>query len=118
MLAGSKLINADGTFNNCDHPAKAGSTVYLFLNGTGVNTPGATGEISPTPIPLSAPLTPAGLGLTWGQATSIPFTPLGVWRVPITTPANVTQLTQLGPFTIKSNGSQVRETNVVFWVAP
>lgn len=109
------VLNADGTFNSCSNPAKAGTTVFLFLNGTGVNNSASTGEIPSTPVALSP--TPGNVGLTLGQGTSIPGTPLGVWKLPLAVPANLSpDLNKLGYYTFKLNGVNFRQADVFFWV--
>lgn len=46
-------INADGTLNSCEHPAKQGEVISLFLNGMGIiGVPGVNAPWTPESIPV------------------------------------------------------------------
>jgi len=52
-------LNQDGTLNAADNPAPAGSVVQFYATGQGMlDSPVATGLLSPAQSPFPAPLTP------------------------------------------------------------
>src|SRR5581483_3140113 len=106
-------LNADGTINDCTHPAPAGSAVTVFLNGFGQVTPAlATAALSPSP---ATALTPS---LDPGQFT-------GTATIAITTvPGLITGLAQIqlspgAPSALLNGasfgGAPLRERLIVIW---
>jgi len=72
-------LNADGTRNSCTNPAKAGSTVNVFLNGAGpaylASVPGVTGSITrtnPDPLGLAVEVVGGFRSLEAGPLTAWP----------------------------------------------
>ena len=113
-------LNADGTLNDCDHPAPGGTTVTLFLDGLGPVTPAlATGTIAGPP---PAALTPAV------AATDSNISPLP--SATLTLPGAITGASQLqlqlplgvprGPYFVnpKLEGTPLRERLVLIWTRP
>jgi uncharacterized protein (TIGR03437 family) len=77
-------LNADGTVNDCTNPATVGSTVTIFLNGTGPVIPALkTGAIAKSPaVDLAPSLAPGPFtGTTVIATTSVPGSITGVAQV-------------------------------------
>jgi uncharacterized protein (TIGR03437 family) len=49
------IVNADGTLNSSDHPAKGGSTIALYLSGLGETSPLSVDGLISTPPLLPVP---------------------------------------------------------------
>jgi uncharacterized protein (TIGR03437 family) len=115
------VLNEDSTQNSCANPAKAGSLVRVFLNGTGINNPGSTGVIPQTQVPLTPVVADMNHQVV-ERTISVPGAPLGVWEADIRLarsypgPFLNTQL----PYTMLQltvGDVAVREKGVAVWVA-
>ncbi len=80
-------LNQDGTRNGCGNPAKAGSTITVFLDGIGItSTAQTTGSIVVTPSALGATLTFETYSLTANSIETVPGAISGVYAVQIQIP--------------------------------
>ena len=111
------MRNEDGSQNTCEHPARAGSIVTLFLNGLGVtDPPGVTGAINAaSSVGVNRPvfsLLEKSAG-TLVAAEPDPGSISGVWRLKI-------QLGDLGFSTALTpiiDGQMLRVARVAVWVS-
>ena len=111
------MRNEDGSQNTCEHPARAGSIVTLFLNGLGVtDPPGVTGAINAaSSVGVNRPvfsLLEQSAG-TLVAAEPDPGSISGVWRLKI-------QLGDLGFSTALTplvDGQMLRVPRVAVWVS-
>jgi uncharacterized protein (TIGR03437 family) len=110
--AAANVLNEDGSTNTCANPAKAGSTVKFFLNGTGINSPGSTGQNPANPIPLLPAVTERA-GYQVVRAISAPGSPLGVWEVDVKIPPSAQQYILIS---LSVGGTPANEQNVPVWV--
>lgn len=114
-------LNADGTLNDCTHPAPAGSVVTLFLDGLGQVTPALTTGAASQPPAVT--LTP-GVNFADPSLSPIPTTTT-------TVPGSLTALTavhfrvppvqdSLTPLAITPTllGQTLRERLVLIWARP
>jgi uncharacterized protein (TIGR03437 family) len=85
---------ADGSINGPNHPAKAGSSVFLYLTGAGqTNPPGTDGQLGAVPLPLlNFPVTATigGQSVTPSYAGGAPGVVAGVTQVNLTIPSGLT----------------------------
>ena len=120
-------LNSDGTVNSQTHPAAAGSSFTVFVDGLGVTTPTpVTGLVSTAPpVPLSTPLTgvpscSAGTCLpapVFVSATSTTGSISGVTQVVLQAPANSRPSVEFQTmFSLQAGSSGVRDVNLVLWV--
>jgi uncharacterized protein (TIGR03437 family) len=113
-------LNADGTVNDCTHPAVAGSVVTVFVNGLGPVTPAlSTGAITQAPLAELIPgvdtLDPR-LAPIMTTTTSVPGSISGLAQVQFQLPPALTA----GPYTVTPSvsGVTLRERLFVVWVRP
>jgi uncharacterized protein (TIGR03437 family) len=108
-------LNADGTLNDCDNPATAGSMVTVFLNGFGPATPSlATGVIAPSPAIDVTPSLDPGFpfpGTTTIATQSLPGSITGVAQVQLQSGGQSTLLN--GPTLA---GTPLRERVIRIWI--
>ena len=109
------VLNADGTPNSCANPATAGLTVSVFLNGTGINVPGATGANPSGPVALQPAVVDLAGNLVL-RAVSVPWAPLGSWEVDVLLLSPIYGGYQNLRLTV--GGAAVRETTVAVWESP
>ena len=109
------VLNADGTPNSCANPATAGLTVSVFLNGTGINVPGATGANPSGPVALQPAVVDLAGNLVL-RAVSVPWAPLGSWEVDVLLLSPIYGGYQNLRLTV--GGAAVRETTVAVWDSP
>ena len=108
------VLNEDLTSNSCENPAKPGSQVFLFLNGTGVNHPGSTGANPGSGVPLEPTLTEVH-GHAIAAAVSIVSAPLGIWEVATRVVADARGFNLLG-FSV--NGVRLPKAgDIAVWVS-
>ena len=89
------VVNQDGTINSPDHPARAGSTVYIYATGLGPVSPlPADGSIAPLPAPTSTSPVEAvfirGLAELHGEVSHAGLAPLevaGLFQIDVKIPA-------------------------------
>jgi uncharacterized protein (TIGR03437 family) len=81
-------LNEDGTLNGVGNPARAGSSITLYLTGAGLTTPAQTdGSIGAAPLP-TAPVTVTIGGQTiGGTATQVAGSVAGVMTVTVQIPS-------------------------------
>jgi uncharacterized protein (TIGR03437 family) len=84
---------ADNSVNDANHPAKAGSSVLLYLTGAGqTNPPGTDGHVAAVPLPqLNFPVTATigGKSVTPSYAGAAPGIVEGVTQVNLQIPAGL-----------------------------
>ena len=95
--ADANALNQDGTQNDVNHPAPAGSTITLFATGMGVTVP----LVAPGAIALSATVSPViPTYSSWERSgpnssaaplavSSMPGFILAVFQIPVQAPANI-----------------------------
>ena len=118
------ILNGDSTLNTQANPARAGSTVQIYMTGEGLTTPSqATGTVTPVNTSGVGPLTPApnlpvsvmignqpaGIAFV-GEA---PYFVAGVLQVNATIPPTVSS--GANPITVQI-GKLVSQSNVTVWV--
>jgi uncharacterized protein (TIGR03437 family) len=106
-------LNADGTLNGCTNPATAGSTVTVFLNGFGVQTPAlATGATEKTSITLNPGVVPGNFsGSTVAATTTVSGSTSGIAQVNL---AGVSQNVALEDATLAA--VPLRERLILIWI--
>jgi uncharacterized protein (TIGR03437 family) len=114
-------INADGTLNSCANPAVAGSTVTVFVNGLGVESPAlTTGAIEPAP-PVA--LTPglsflnSNLASVAVTTSTVPGAISGIAQVQFQVPPSGGALIPY-QFSPQLQASGLRERVVMIWEKP
>lgn len=109
------VLNEDFSPNTCQNPAKAGAKVHLFLNGTGINHPGNSGDNPGAGVPLEAKVAETG-GNQVESVESVPWAPLGVWDITVRVKADPQGFNLLN-FTV--NGERLRKPGgIAVWVRP
>ncbi len=102
-------LNSDGSRNACDHPAKLGSAVTVFLNGVaamlGTSFPGTGSITSPTPDPFASQVD--AVSLASGPLFPVPGSIAGVDQVVIQLPATAANGAQEVYLEMAVNGVQV-----------
>jgi uncharacterized protein (TIGR03437 family) len=72
--APAAALNADGTLNTPDNPARSGSIVTIFATGVGALTPAlADGEVAPLEPPFPSVADPLDVQLDGGTAAAIAY---------------------------------------------
>jgi uncharacterized protein (TIGR03437 family) len=109
------VLNPDFSRNSCENPAQPGSSVRLYVNGTGVNHPGSTGANPGADVPLEPVLTVLN-GNPIDKAVSVSWAPLGIWEITTRVSANP-QGYNLVNFRV--NGVNLRKSGsgIAVWVA-
>jgi uncharacterized protein (TIGR03437 family) len=77
-------VNADGTFNSCSHPARAGTAISLLVNGLGVN--GNMQAWAASQIPVSVTI-----GHWSAEVVNVTAQTPFVWQVDALVPSAATQ---------------------------
>jgi uncharacterized protein (TIGR03437 family) len=101
------IVNADGTANSAERPAKLGSTVAVYLSGLGVTTPQSTDGLTNT-APFPAPAVPVsvyllGMQLATSYAGPAPGMIAGISQVNVSLPSTLNDVSN-GRTTISVNG--------------
>lgn len=118
--AAAVALNADGTLNDCNNPAMAGSVVTIFLDGLGPVTPAqATGAIVPAPpVPLAPGVTALDPNLQPVVSTSLslPGAITGVAQLQLQLPNGLSP----GPYAVTPTlaGTPLRERLILVWTRP
>jgi uncharacterized protein (TIGR03437 family) len=112
-------INPDGTVNDCAHPAIAGTSVTLFMNGAGQFTPALrTGIVAaPPPVTLTPGMVILGPNLSPLKTTTqtLPGSLEGVEQIQLLAPASPASTTPFA-FTPTLQGVDLRERLALIWV--
>jgi uncharacterized protein (TIGR03437 family) len=109
---------ADNSVNDANHPAKAGSSVLLYLTGTGQTNPGGTdGHLAAVPLPLvNFPVTATigGQSVKPSYAGAAPGIVEGVTQVNLTIPSGLTA--GQVPVQLAVGGANT-QSGITIWVA-
>jgi uncharacterized protein (TIGR03437 family) len=109
---------ADNSVNDANHPAKAGTSVLLYLTGAGqTNPPGTNGHLAAVPLPQLSFLVTATIGgksVTPSYAGAAPSVVEGVTQVNLAIPSGLTA----GQVSIQlAVGGANTQSGTTIWVA-
>jgi uncharacterized protein (TIGR03437 family) len=108
-------LNADGTLNDCAHPAIAGSTVTIFVNGLGTVSPAqTTGAIASAPPVALSPAVDVGQQLQ-STTTTTPGSITGVAQVQVQLRPTASGVQSLLP---TLGGVPLPEQPLIIWTSP
>jgi len=122
MALGSAAValNADGSLNDCNNPAAAGSVVTILIDGLGPVTPAlVTGTIAAAPPVFLTPgvvVLDPDLGPIPSTTLSVPGAIAGVAQVQVQLPKGLA----LGPYALTPTlaGIPLRERLILIWTRP
>jgi uncharacterized protein (TIGR03437 family) len=116
----AEALNADGSLNDCNNPAIAGTTVTLYVDGLGQVTPAlTTGAIAPSPAVAITPgvdLLVPGSSSPTVTTLSVPGSISGVAQVQLQLPTGLAAGAY--QFVPSVAGMVMRERLVIVWVRP